>query len=163
VTAAAPSSAPAPAAPGVIAAGDQPKRKGAGFCFTDPGCRTDIRFGALLILAAVFLWLFMGPTFCSRLYLVGAPFLLWGVPMQALQARRQGRPGFPWKLGLAMAIGGAVMWPELRYREIVGGGVSVQPVAPLLLIAGAWIVAWWPVARTGAATKSSPTVAGAHA
>lgn len=126
-----------------------------GFAFTDPGCRTDVRLGALLILAAVFLWLWLGPTTASRLYLIGAPLLVWGVPWQALQARRDGRPGFPWKLGLAMAIGGAVMWPDLRYREAPGGPVYVQEVAPLLLAAGVWILAWWPVARSRSSSQSS--------
>lgn len=118
------------------------------FCFTDPGCRTEVRLGALIILGAVFLWLFFGPTFCSRLYLVGAPLLLIGIPIQALQARRDGRPGYPWKVGLALTVGGALMWPDLRYREIIGGPVHVQEIAPLLLAAGVWIMAWWPVARS---------------
>lgn len=118
------------------------------FCFTDPGCRTEVRLGALIILGAVFLWLFFGPTFCSRLYLVGAPLLLVGIPLQALQARRDGRPGYPWKLGLALTIGGALMWPDLRYRETIGGPVHVQEIAPLLLAAGVWIMAWWPLARS---------------
>lgn len=118
------------------------------FCFTDPGCRTEVRLGALIILAAVFLWLFFGPTVCSRLYLLGAPLLLIGIPIQALQARRDGRPGYPWKVGLALTIGGALMWPDLRYRETIGGPVYVQEIAPLLLAAGLWIMAWWPVARS---------------
>jgi hypothetical protein len=119
----------------------------AGFCFTDPGCRTEVRLGALIILAAVFLWLWLGPTTSSRLYLIGAPLLLIGIPIQAYQARKHGRPGYPWKLGLVMAIGGALMWPDLRYREVVTGPVHVQEVAPLLLAAGLWIVMWWPFAR----------------
>lgn len=119
---------------------------GGAFCFTDPGCRTEVRLGALIILGAVFLWLFFGPTFCSRLYMVGAPLLLIGIPIQALQSR-QGRPGYPWKLGLAITIGGALMWPDLRYREVIGGPVHVQEISPLLLAAGIWILAWWPVAK----------------
>ena len=120
-------------------------QSGGAFCFTDPGCRTEVRLGALIILGAVFLWLFFGPTFCSRLYMVGAPLLLIGIPIQAIQSR-QGRPGYPWKLGLAITIGGAFMWPDLRYREVIGGPVHVQEIAPLLLMAGVWILAWWPVA-----------------
>lgn len=126
-----------------------------GFVFTDPGCRTEIRVGALLVLAAVFLWLFLGPVMCSRIYLLGAPLLLIGVPIQALQARRDGRPGFPWKLGLTMTIGGLVMaWggliglPDLRFREQMTGPVQTQPVGPLLAAAGIWILIWWPVARS---------------
>lgn len=159
MTDAASSAAPAPAAgqPSADPAAQQQKQPAsAGFAFTDPGCRTDVRLGALLILAAVFLWLWLGPTTASRLYLFGAPLLLWGVPWQALQARREGRPGFPWKLGLAMAIGGAVMWPDLRYREAPGGPVYVQEVAPLLLAAGLWILAWWPVARSRPPSPSQP-------
>ncbi len=145
-----PATSPAPAA--------EPKpQPAAGFTFTDPGCRTDVRLGALIVLGAVFLWLWWGPSASSRLYLAGAALLLVGVPLQALQARAAGRPGFPWKLGLVMAIGGAVMWPDLMYREpdvknaatVAEWPRHVQEVAPLLLIAGAWILAWWPVARTG--------------
>jgi hypothetical protein len=124
----------------------------AGFCFTDPGCRTEVRLGALIILAAVFLWLWLGPTASSRLYLIGAPLLFIGIPIQAIQARKYGRPGYPWKLGLVMAIGGGLMWPDLRYREAVTGPVYVQEVAPLLLAAGLWIVAWWPYARSRSQT-----------
>ena len=152
--------APVPAGPSPTPTTTDQKPPSAGFAFTDPGCRTDVRLGALLILAAVFLWLWLGPTTASRLYMVGAPLLLWGVPWQALQARRDGRPGFPWKLGLAMAIGGAVMWPDLRYREAPGGPVYVQEVAPLLLAAGVWILAWWPIARS---RRSSSSSAGASA
>lgn len=149
-----------PAAPSPTPSVDQKKPASAGFTFTDSGCRTDVRLGALFILAAVFLWLWLGPTTASRLYLIGAPLLLWGIPCQAIQARRDGRPGFPWKLGLAMAIGGAVMWPDLRYREAPGGPVFVQEMPPLLLAAGIWILAWWPIART---RRQSPTSAGARA
>jgi hypothetical protein len=113
-----------------------------------------VRLGALIILAAVFLWLWLGPTMSSRLYLLGAPLLLIGVPLQALQARRDGRPGFPWKLGLVMTIGGALMWPDLRYRETIGGAVHVQEVAPLLLAAGLWILLWWPMARARPSSSS---------
>ena len=95
-------------------AADKPAAEASAFCFTDPGCRTDLRLGALIVLGAVFLWLWWGPTASSRLYMVGALLLLWSVPLQAIQARRAGRPGYPWKLGLAMSIGGAVMWPDLR-------------------------------------------------
>ena len=130
------------------AASSEPAKPAASaFCFTDPGCRTEVRLGALIVLAAVFLWLFFGPTVCSRLYLVGAPLLLIGIPIQAIQARRDGRPGYPWKLGVVLTIGGALMWPDLRYREAIDGPVHVQEIAPLLLAAGVWIMAWWPLAR----------------
>lgn len=142
-----------PAAPASSAPADGALPPVSGFVFTDPGCRTEIRLGALLVLGAVFLWLFLGPVMCSRIYLLGAPLLLVGVPIQALQARRDGRPGFPWKLGLTMTIGGLMMaWggliglPDLRFRETVTGPVQTQPVGPLLAAAGAWILIWWPVA-----------------
>src|SRR5687767_9889263 len=137
------SSTPTPAAQAEPA-----KSSGSAFCFTDPGCRTEVRLGALIILAAVFLWLFFGPTVCSRLYLLGAPLLFIGIPIQAIQARRAGRPGYPWKLGVVLTIGGGLMWPDLRYREVIGGPVYVQEIAPLLLAAGVWIMAWWPIARS---------------
>lgn len=137
----------------------QPAAESSAFCFTDPGCRTDLRLGALIVLGSVFLWLWWGPTASSRLYMAGALLLSWSVPLQAIQARRAGRPGYPWKLGLAMAIGGAVMWPDLRFRDVVGAPVQVQEVAPLLLIAGAWILMWWPLARRPA--SSAPSAAGA--
>jgi hypothetical protein len=133
-----------PAAPSESS--DKDKKKD-GFAFTDPGCRWDVRLGVLLVLAAVFLWLWLGPAKSSRLYLLGAPFLLYGVPMQAFQARRDGRPGFPWKVGLTMTIGGLLMWPDLMYQESITDKAHVQPVAYLLVIAGAWILAWWPLAR----------------
>ena len=133
--AAAPAPAPAPT--------PTPRK---GLTFTDDGCRIDVRVGALLVVAAVFLWLWLGSTMSSRVYLVGLPFLLWGVPWQAMQARTLGRPGFPWKVGLAFTVLGAAMSYDLRYRELPGGPVKVQEVGPLLLVAGVWIMAWWPVA-----------------
>ncbi len=135
-----------------------------GFTFTDPGCRTEVRLGALLVLAAVFLWLWLGPETSSRLYMVGAPLLLIGIPIQAIQGRK-GRPGYPWKIGLAFAIGGALMWPDLRYRESIEAArhfanlLPVQPVAPLLLGAGVWILAWWPYARSTRAPRSAGALA----
>lgn len=140
---------PTPAAPA-----DAAKPAPTAFCFTDPGCRTEVRLGALIILAAVFLWLFFGPTVCSRLYLIGAPLLFIGIPIQAIQARRDGRPGYPWKLGLALTLGGGFMWPDLRFRESITGPVHVQEIAPLLLAAGVWILLWWPYARTRSSTST---------
>lgn len=116
------------------------------FSFTDDGCRTEVRLGALLMLAAVFLWLFLGPSMSVKLWWLGAPLFAVGIPLQAWQAR-DGRPGFPWKLGVAMALFGALMWPDVRYRQSPGGPVMVQEVAPLLLGAGLWVLLWWPVAR----------------
>ena len=117
-----------------------------GFTFTDAGCRTDVRIGALLILASLFLWLWFGPQTSAKILLAGSPFLLWGIPNQALQARR-GRPGYPWKLGIAMTLMGLFTWYDLRFRETPEGVVQVQIIAPLLTSAGIWILAWWPISR----------------
>jgi len=135
--AASPVPTPEPAAP--------PPARSGGFTFTDGGCRTEVRIGGLLVLGAVFLWLWLGPQWATRLYLVGAPLLLVGIPWQVLQAR-QGRPGYPWKLGLAFTLFAAAMWPDLRYRDDIPGAVDVQTIVPLLGLAGLWILLWWPVA-----------------
>lgn len=140
-----PDAAPATPAGAVPAQPDKPPKTP--FAFTDDGCRTEIRLGGLLILAGVFLWLWLGPQTSSLLYFIGLPLVLIGVPIQAMQARRDGRPGYPWKLGLAFTLGGLAMCLDLRYREVVGATVDVQPVAPMLLAAGVWITAWWPFAR----------------
>ena len=50
--------------------------------FTDDGCRTELRIGALLVLVAVFVWLWLGPDIASRLALVGLPLLLVGGALQ---------------------------------------------------------------------------------
>ena len=125
------------------------KEKKEPFTFTDDGCRTEIRVGTLIILAAVFLWLWLGPTTSSILYFVGLPLILIGVPLHALDTRKRGRPGYPLKLGLVLTIGGALMWPDLLFREVVTGPVHVQPVAPLLVSAGIWMLLWWPVTFFG--------------
>lgn len=124
-----------------------------GFTFTDPGCRTEIRLGTLLMLAAVFLWLWLGPATSSLLYFIGLPLVLVGVPLQALQGRRFARPGYPLKLGLVLTLGGLAMMWDLRFREVVGGPLGVQPVAPMLFVAGLWMLAWWPVSRPRPATQ----------
>lgn len=124
------------------------KAKKEGFTFTDDGCRTELRVGALLILAAVFLWLWLGPPTSMKLFLAGVPLLIIGVPLQAFQALK-GRPGFPWKLGLTLAFGGLAMLPDLTYRESIDGGLRVQQIGPMLVLAGVWILAWWPLAHIG--------------
>lgn len=120
------------------------------FTFTDGGCRTEVRLGLLLMLAAVFLWLWLGPTLSARLYLLGAPLLLVGIPLQAWQSRTMGRPGYPLKIGVILAIGGLLMWPDVLYRETVDGPLGVQPMAPLLVLPGLWIIAWSWFARAQA-------------
>jgi hypothetical protein len=123
-----------------------PAVKKPAFTFTDPGCRTEVRLGALIVLGAVFLWLWAGPTTASKLYMGGAALLLIGIPLQALQGRT-GRPGYPWKLGLAMTALGLAMWPDLQFREVAGGPVKVQDIAWMLAAAGTWILLWWPLSR----------------
>jgi hypothetical protein len=139
---AAPGDAPA-APPG---AKPPPKTASQGFCFTDAGCRTEVRLGSLLVLAAVFMWLWMGPERASWLYLLGAPLLLVGVPIQAIQASH--RPGFPWKVGLSFTVLALAMWRGLTYRDGIApeAPLQVQIIFYLLLIAGLWVLAWWPVA-----------------
>ncbi len=116
------------------------------FTFTDDGCRSDLRLGALLVSAAVFLWLFLGPANASLVLLPGLLLLLVSVPLQAIQARR-GRPGYPWKLGLGMAGLAAAMAPDQVFRMIPGGELRVQDIAWYLGGAGGWILLWWPLAR----------------
>lgn len=123
------------------------------FTFTDDGCRTEIRIGGLLVLAGVFGWLWLGPAKASTIYLLGLPLLLVGVPLQVRDAWRRARPGFPWKLGVALTAMGALMWPDLSYRTEVGGPLRVQELAPMLLVAGLWILVWWPLARRAASAQ----------
>jgi hypothetical protein len=113
---------------------------------TDNGCRTDVRLGGLLVMASVFLWLFAGPGLSAKGLLLGGLLLAWGVPWQALQARR-GRPGYPWKMGLAFTLLGLAMVPDMLYREVPGGALEVQVMAPALAVCGLWTLAWWPLAR----------------
>lgn len=127
--------APAPTPP---AAAPPPKT---GFKFTLPGCRTELRLGALLVLSGAFLWNFVGPTVAMRLIVVGAPLFLVGVVTQALAARR-GIDAMPWKLGLCMlALGGAMCW-DFRFREVPGGEMSLVLVGPVLAAAGLWLSLW---------------------
>ena len=127
---------------------EKKKEKSQGFTFTDPGCRSDIRIGALLVCAAAFLWQFLGPQKAMMPMLVGVPLLLIGVPLQAMQVRKGLRPGYPWKLGVAMTIIGALMFPQQLYQERFDAAVEVvMPWIPGFLFCGIWILAWLPVAR----------------
>ncbi len=115
------------------------------FTFTDDGCRSELRLGALLIAAGAFLWLFIGPTWATRLCLFGAPLLVIGSILQAVQARR-GLPGYPWKLALGFLILGVPMYFDLGYREVPGGELHRIAYGPILAAAGAWLALWWPLA-----------------
>lgn len=119
----------------------------AGMVFTHDGCRVEIRLGALLILAAVFLWLLLGPRICTLIYLLGLPLFVFGVVAQARDARNRGRPGYPLRLGLILTIGALAMTPDLIYRETVGGPLGIHPMAPMLGLAGLWILFLAPFAR----------------
>jgi len=132
-----------------------PQRRWWQITVTDPGCRTDVRLGGLLVMAAVFLWLFAGPALSAKGLLLGGLLLLVGIPLQAFQARG-GRPGYPWKMGLAFTVLGLAMIPDLRYRTVPGGPVDVQIMAPALAVAGAWILLWWPLARTRTTAVETP-------
>ena len=59
--------------------------------------------------------------------------------------------------------GGA--WTELHVVDkngtstpFITGPVNVQEIAPLLLAAGVWILAWWPLARTRSVSSAQPSV-----
>jgi len=117
------------------------------FAFTDAGCRTEIRLGALLVLVGVFMWGWLGPAWASPLAWIGVPLVLVGVVLQILDGRRHGRPGYPWKLGIAMGIFGVIMAMDLTYRERFDSPLAVQLTAVLLVIPGLWMLAGWPVYR----------------
>ena len=112
--------------------------------FTEPGCRTELRVGALLVLAGTFLWNFVGPAMAIKIAIVGLPLVLVGTVLQALGVGT--KQGFPWKLGLSMLILGGAMCYDFRYRDVPGGPIAIVLVGPLLASAGVWITAWWPVA-----------------
>lgn len=117
-----------------------------GLQFTSPGCRTELRLGALFVLAGTFLWNFAGPALAIKLALIGLPLLLIGTVLQALLSSRRGIDAYPWKLAVAMLILGVPMIFDFRYRDAPGAEVQVLLVGPILAIAGGWLALWWPVA-----------------
>ncbi len=133
--------------------GDKPadaqakKKKKDPFCFTDPGCRTEVRLGALLTVGPIFLWMWLGPEKAVWLLVMGIPLLWSGIPIQAIQARKHGRPGYPWKLGIAFALLGGLMIPDQVSRVTPDGGLAMQIQAPLLCLSGLWILGWWFYAK----------------
>ncbi len=135
-----------------VTAPSEPEYAKVGFAFTDPGCRTEIRLGTLLVLFGVFMWGWLGPAWASPLAYLGVPLILIGVPLQVRDAKRSGRPGYPWKLAIAMGVGGLLMMPDLAYRERYDASLMFQITAVALTIPGVWLLAWWPVARKAAAT-----------
>ncbi|MFW5845991.1 MAG: hypothetical protein ACOCXJ_07175, partial [Planctomycetota bacterium] len=117
------------------------------FTFTDPGCRTELRLGALGVLAGVFLWQWWLELAQVTLF-IGLPLVLVGMPLQVLDARRRGRPGYPWKLAVTMTVIGIFLLPDQFYRETVDGPLRlVVPWVPALLTAGVWLLIGWPLAR----------------
>jgi hypothetical protein len=131
--------------------------------FTDDGCRLEVRVGALLAIASVFLWQFLpgfvngGTTVCAFGWLAGTILVVAGIPIQALQAR-SGRPGYPWKLGLALcALGGAMLW-DLRFRDAPGAPLHLHQTAMMLSAPGLWIMLWWPVSRLRRSADDLSTV-----
>lgn len=129
------------------------KEKKDPFSFTDPGCRTEVRLGALLTVGPIFLWLWLRPDTAVWILVIGLPLLWAGIPIQALQARKQQRPGYPWKLGIAFTLLGALMIPDQMSQVVPGGATSLQVQAPALCLSGIWILAWWFYARAGQAVQ----------
>lgn len=113
--------------------------------FTLPGCRTELRLGALLVLAGTFLWNFAGPSLAMKLAIVGLPLLVVGAALQALLSARQGVDAYPWKLAVAMLLLGVPMCFDFRYRDAPGAEVQLLLVGPILAVAGGWLALWWPV------------------
>lgn len=130
--------AAAPAAPPA----DPPKPRKAWLQFTHPGCRTELRVGALLVLAGTFLWNFAGPSLAMKLALAGLPLLAIGAVLQALK----GTQGYPWRLAVAMLLLGLPMCWDFRYRDLPGGPVHLLLIGPILAVSGAWLALWWPLA-----------------
>jgi hypothetical protein len=124
----------------------EPEHPG-GFTFTDGGCRTELRLGALLTLMGVFFWQFSLP-WAQRFLLIGLPLVLIGVPWQAFDARRYGRPGYPWKLAIALTVIGLALLSDQFYRTSITSPTQLMwPWVPSLIFAGIWMLVWWPVAR----------------
>lgn len=119
--------------------------------FTLPGCRTELRIGALLVLAGTFLWNFAGPTLAIRIAVLGLPLLAAGAVLQALQARRTPE-SYPWKLAVAMLVLGLPMCWDFRFRDAPGEPVQMLLVGPILAASGAWLALWWAVAALRART-----------
>lgn len=135
-------------------ASDRKKKKDP-FCFTDPGCRTEVRLGALLTIGPIFLWMWLGPDKAVWLLVAGLPLLWIGTVLQAREARSAQRPGYPWKLGLAFAVLGALMIPDQMSRVVPGGALSFQLQAPALCLSGLWILSWWFYARSASSAAGS--------
>ncbi len=113
--------------------------------FTLPGCRTELRLGALLVLSGTFLWNFAGPSLAMKLAVIGLPLLVVGAALQALLSARQGVDAYPWKLAVAMLILGVPMCFDFRYRDAPGAELQLLLVGPILAVAGGWLALWWPV------------------
>jgi hypothetical protein len=114
--------------------------------FTLPGCRTELRIGALFVLAGTFLWNFAGPALAMKLAILGLPLVAIGAVLQALLSAKHGVDAYPWKLAVAMLLLGVPMCWDFRYRDVPGETVQLLLVGPILAIAGAWLALWWPVA-----------------
>ncbi len=123
----------------------QPAPRRSWLQFTMPGCRTELRLGALLVLAGSFLWNFAGPALAMKLAVVGLPLLIIGAALQAVVTSRQGIDAYPWKLAVAMLVLGLPMCWDFRFRDAPGGPIHILLVGPILAVAGAWLALWWPV------------------
>lgn len=115
------------------------------WAFTHPGCRTELRLGALLVLAGTFLWNFAGPALAMRIALLGLPLLAIGAVLQALREARRGIDAFPGKLALAMLALGVPMCWDFRFRDGPGEPLQILLVGPILAASGGWLLLWWGV------------------
>ena len=123
------------------------KPKKPSWTFTDDGCRWEVRLSLLVMLAAVFLWLFLSPPRSAPLYFIALPVFMVGVVIQAIQGRKQGRPGYPLKIGVILTAIGLLSIPGALYRETVDGPLGIQPMVLLMLFPGIWILGCWPFSR----------------
>ena len=105
--------------------------------FTDDGYRWDVRLSLLVMLMAVFLWLWLTPPRSAPLYLIAARFLCLALVCRLGKSRTSNRPGHSLKLGIILTVIGGLMVPDALYREQVDGPLGIQPMALLTLFSWA--------------------------
>ena len=77
---------------------------------------------------------------CGCIFLV-LLLLVVGLVLQIRDAQRLGRPGYPTKAGMLLLVGGILLAFDVMYREEVGGPLRVQPIAPMVAMIGALVMA----------------------
>ncbi len=127
-----------------------PEKKG--FTFTDDGCRVELRLGILLVIAATFLWQFLATSASSSIAhimaFLGLGLMLIAIPLQALDAKKYSRPGYPIKIGIIFTVMGLLMLADNMYRERWDESLHIIfPWGVLLPITGTWTLLWWPISR----------------